>query len=589
MSEITREHAFFNIRTVLNAFVNKVENAKGYIEYLSPEGKDIVQAYESDKDNCKTLLFAAKENDEFFNNLSDEEFVEYVNICYELNKLFGLRVKNLYKVTKIKDCGEYKLICEEEGFVSLPFSKDFSIVKINEKKVNFLTALIKRVDWQLLDSREKILDEMSFKDITDLNPFTRTIEFPDKGTYTVRAKIYTEGFVSETLTDVLDYKQTINGAEVNLSLYDKSWIVVKNESGQIEKIIFNEGNGITFVNRYGEVIEKIPFDSSISKTKFLDNHLGVEDSNKILINAHYTYNKDKGVFEEGNGAKRCFDLEGNDAPFEFDIRPINGKKKIKNKTLSKSETTASILPLSKIEAETAVISNKDVLKLNENDKVINFASNSESIYYKQPKDFVQKFNPETMSDFIKDENGHSKCNLFLEKVTSILSEEIAKKILPNGVKLAKELYKDWQTNENLECINPKGHFDKNRNASQKAKDAELAGNKANEFANQGYLVLAASPDFDYVTTSGTKHYTAHVSIVITQDTKYNYDAVGDDQTCFLASNGYTGHQGRKEPEVLRDYPVFFQAGNSTGIVPPGWAFSRGLFINDKVDYYVVKI
>lgn len=49
-----------SLRTVLNAFVNKVENAKGYIEYLSPEGKDIVQAYESDKDNCKTLLFAAK-------------------------------------------------------------------------------------------------------------------------------------------------------------------------------------------------------------------------------------------------------------------------------------------------------------------------------------------------------------------------------------------------------------------------------------------------------------------------------------------------------------------------------------------------
>ena len=65
-----------------------------------------------------------------------------------------------------------------------------------------------------------------------------------------------------------------------------------------------------------------------------------------------------------------------------------------------------------------------------------------------------------MSDFIKDENGHSKCNLFLEKVTSILSEEIAKKILPNGVKLANELYKDWQTNENLECINPKGHFER---------------------------------------------------------------------------------------------------------------------------------
>lgn len=581
MAEITREHALFNIRTLLNAFLNKLENAKEYIDYLSSEGKEIVQAYESDKDDCKTLLSSAKENEEFFEGLSDEDIIEYANICYELNKLFGLKVKNLYKVTKIKDCGEYKLICEEGGFVSLPFSKDFSIVKINEKKVNFLTALIKRVDWQLLDSREKVLDEMSFKDITDLNPFTRTIEFPDKGTYTVRAKIYTEGFVSETLTDVLDYKQTINGAEVNLSLYDKSWIVVKNESGQIEKIIFNEGNGITFVNRYGEEIEKIPFDSSISKTKFLDNHLGVEDSNKILINAHYAYNKDKGVFEEGNGAKRCFDLEGNDAPFEFDIRPINGKKKIKNKTLSKSETTASISPLSKIEAETAVISNKDVLKLNENDKVINFASNSESIYYKQPKDFVQKFNPETMSDFIKDENGHSKCNLFLEKVTSILSEEIAKKILPNGAKLAAELHKEFQTNENLEMLNPKSHFTPDRTSKQLLESSKEAAQKANDMANAGYLVIAASPKYGM--------YSAHVSFVISQDNKYDFDYNPDldFQTVYQGTTGYDLHQ-QPVNSVLWDYPVFLQAGNSTGIVPPGSAFSRSLFNDDKVDYYVIK-
>lgn len=581
MAEITKEHALFNIRTLLNAFLNKLENAKEYIDYLSSEGKEIVQAYESDKDDCKTLLSSAKENEEFFEGLSDEDIIEYANICYELNKLFGLKVKNLYKVTKIKDCGEYKLICEEGGFVSLPFSKDFSIVKINKKKVNFLTALIKRVDWQLLDSREKVLDEMSFKDITDLNPFTRTIEFPDKGTYTVRAKIYTEGFVSETLTDVLDYKQTINGAEVNLSLYDKSWIVVKNESGQIEKIIFNEGNGITFVNRYGEEIEKIPFDSSISKTKFLDNHLGVEDSNKILINAHYTYNKDKGVFEEGNGAKRCFDLEGNDAPFEFDIRPINGKKKIKNKTLSKSETTASISPLSKIEAETAVISNKDVLKLNENDKVINFASNSESIYYKQPKDFVQKFNPETMSDFIKDENGHSKCNLFLEKVTSILSEEIAKKILPNGAKLAAELHKEFQTNENLEMLNPKSHFTPDRTSKQLLESSKEAAQKANDMANAGYLVIAASPKYGM--------YSAHVSFVISQDNKYDFDYNPDldFQTVYQGTTGYDLHQ-QPVNSVLWDYPVFLQAGNSTGIVPPGSAFSRSLFNDDKVDYYVIK-
>ena len=130
-------------------------------------------------------------------------------------------MKNLYKVTKIKDCGEYNLICEEKEMFSPPCSKDFSVVKVNEDKVNLLTALIKRVDWQFLDSREQVLNEMSFKDIIDLNPFTRTILFPDKGIYTVRAKIYTEGLFSETLTDILDYKQTIIGSEINLSLYDK--------------------------------------------------------------------------------------------------------------------------------------------------------------------------------------------------------------------------------------------------------------------------------------------------------------------------------------------------------------------------------
>ena len=67
-------------------------------------------------------------------------------------------------------------------------------------------------------------------------------------------------FFSETLTDILDYKQTIIGSEINLSLYDKSWIVVQNEEEHIEKIIFNDGNDITFVNKYEEIIEKVPFD-----------------------------------------------------------------------------------------------------------------------------------------------------------------------------------------------------------------------------------------------------------------------------------------------------------------------------------------
>ena len=55
----------------------------------------------------------------------------------------------------------------------------------------------------------------------------------------------------------------------------------------------------------------------------------------------------------------------------------------------------------------------------------------------------------------------------------------------------------------------------------------------------------------------------------------------------MSSTGYDKHQ-QSSNTVLWDYPVFLQAGNGTGIVPPDSAFSRLLFNNDKVDYYVVK-
>lgn len=56
--------------------------------------------------------------------------------------MFGLSVKNLCKVAKIKDCGEYKLICEERGLVSQPCSKDFSIAETSGKKVKLILIRI---------------------------------------------------------------------------------------------------------------------------------------------------------------------------------------------------------------------------------------------------------------------------------------------------------------------------------------------------------------------------------------------------------------------------------------------------------------
>ncbi|MGN1043699.1 MAG: hypothetical protein ACI4PR_02720 [Acutalibacteraceae bacterium] len=207
-------------------------------------------------------------------------------------------------------------------------------------------------------------------------------------------------------------------------------------------------------------------------------------------------------------------------------------------------------------------------------------SSEKYCYYRQPKDFVEKFNLQTMSEFIQDESG-SKCNLFLEKVTDTLSEEIAKKILPNGIKSAAVLHKEFQTNENLEMLNPKSHFTSDRTAKQLLESTKEAAQKANDMANAGYLVIAASPKYE--------KYSAHVSFVISQDNKYDFDYNPDFdfQKVYQGTTGYDIHQ-QSVNSVLWDYPVFLQAGNSTGIVPPGSAFSRLLFNDDKVDYYVIK-
>ena len=225
-------------------------------------------------------------------------------------------------------------------------------------------------------------------------------------------------------------------------------------------------------------------------------------------------------------------------------------------------------------SNTSTTISKEIFYLNKSSTV------DENLYYKQPDGFVEKFAPQTMSQFIQDEQG-SKCNLFLEFVTKNLSSEIAKKILPNGIKSASALHQEFKTNSNLKTLNPESHLNPNRIEDQLLISAKEAAQKANEMANAGYLVLAASPKYD--------KYSAHVSFIIAQDNRYDFDYNPnlDFQKIYQGTTGLEKHQ-KSKVTVLWDYPVFLQAGNNTGIVPPGSAFSRPLFNNDKVDYYVVK-
>lgn len=96
--------------------------------------------------------------------------------------------------------------------------------------------------------------------------------------------LYNEIFNFNDAVEMLDY----NDFEV---LDDVSIKSVAELSKQIERIIYNEGNDVIFVNRYGTV-QNIVKSPTNSKTKFLNKTLNIDNSNQMLINARYAYNSE---------------------------------------------------------------------------------------------------------------------------------------------------------------------------------------------------------------------------------------------------------------------------------------------------------
>lgn len=96
--------------------------------------------------------------------------------------------------------------------------------------------------------------------------------------------LYNELFNFNDAVEMLDY----NDFEV---LDDVSIKSVAELSKQIERIIYNEGNDVIFVNRYGTV-QNIVKSPTNSKTKFLNKTLNTDNSNQMLINARYAYNSE---------------------------------------------------------------------------------------------------------------------------------------------------------------------------------------------------------------------------------------------------------------------------------------------------------
>ena len=113
MAKMTRRMAEAKIQETLNEYNEKIEEAKNYIDYLPLEGKKLVENYEKNLDNRKTLLNKAVEDKSFFETLTDEQVFNLLRICQALIKKFELVIKEDNNMNENLD--KAMLLLEEFG------------------------------------------------------------------------------------------------------------------------------------------------------------------------------------------------------------------------------------------------------------------------------------------------------------------------------------------------------------------------------------------------------------------------------------------------------------------------------------------
>ena len=101
MGEATREFAIAKTIEILRAYVRKIEDARGYLDCLSPEGRQIVEDYDKDADGQKTLLLKASGSEDFFSGMPDEAVLAYADVCRKMNERFELNVKEVYPIERL--------------------------------------------------------------------------------------------------------------------------------------------------------------------------------------------------------------------------------------------------------------------------------------------------------------------------------------------------------------------------------------------------------------------------------------------------------------------------------------------------------
>lgn len=94
-NSLTREAAIEQIQEVLKAYENRIREIRHDTDRLVPEGKDIVDSYCCNEEDEQVLVQKAYSDKAFFEQMPDEQVMQYHQVCRELNKILELGVKGL--------------------------------------------------------------------------------------------------------------------------------------------------------------------------------------------------------------------------------------------------------------------------------------------------------------------------------------------------------------------------------------------------------------------------------------------------------------------------------------------------------------
>lgn len=232
MAKITRRMAINNVQQILSKYRTKIIEGKNYIDYLPLQGKEIVNKYNNNTNDYKSLLDAAVHSKDFFIGIDDETLILYTNICDKINKVFDLNISESKKITGFID-ERFVVRSAEEVITGIRTVEIGRKVEYKLGTADNLQQDLKvfnryYVEWEVEDIDNNFSDvhntfESVAEDIVDYldnnfaNRYDRTFEAVKEGRYIIKAKVH--DLVIGNVVDTIEFEQIVEtGDETIMSM-----------------------------------------------------------------------------------------------------------------------------------------------------------------------------------------------------------------------------------------------------------------------------------------------------------------------------------------------------------------------------------